>query len=264
MHAHYNTRARLAQMNAVLYNAVVSIETLIAAGGIILVTHFISAITGYGSVLLALPLLAWLVGDLNTAVLALLVVGTLQAYHMMFLNARHVDWRELKRMLIWMGIGLPVGYACRHYLPQRPLLAALGVVLIASGLSRLLPGRHGNIPRAGLTGLLLIGGVIHGAFVCGGATLVVYAQHTLKRKEIFRGTLFMAWVILNTVLLVSAVVSKSVTVEVGQLTIVGLPLVLIGNWLGEMVAKRTRQELFMKLVAGLLALAGVITILRVV
>ena len=245
------------------YNAQVSIATLAAAGLIIFVTHLISAITGYGSVLLALPLLAWLTGDLNTVVLALLVVGTVQAYHILCLNVRYVQWRELRRMLVWMGIGLPVGYACRQYLPLTPLLAALGVVLVLAGLSRLLPGRERSIPRAILTLLLLAGGVIHGAFACGGATLVVYAEQTLKRKEVFRGTLFMAWVVLNTALIAGAVANKSFNTKVGQLALVGLPVVLLGNWLGEAIAKRTRQEVFMRLVAALLVVAGVITIARV-
>lgn len=240
-----------------------SISTLAISAAIILVTHFISAITGYGSVLLALPLLAWAIGDLNTAVLALLLVGTVQAYHVLILNRRHVDWRELRRMLLWAGIGMPVGYLCRHSLPQKPLLIALGSILIVSGLSRLLPGRERRIPRLGLDLLLVVGGVIHGAFVCGGTTLVVYAQHTLKSKEAFRATLFMVWVILNTVLIGSAVANRTLTAPVWKLAMVGLPVVLLGNWAGDLIARRTHQAVFMRMVAILLAIAGVITIARV-
>lgn len=242
-------------------------KTLLLAGAIVLATHFIGAITGYGSTLLALPLLLWLIGDLKTSVVALLILGTVQPYHIALYTYRDADWRRICRILLLMGIGLPVGIFSMRHLPRDALILVLGVVLLAGGLSRLLPGSQegGRTPPLPVLDLLLLlGGVIHGAFACGGATLAVYAQYALVRKEVVRGTLCMIWVIVNTLMVAGAFVHGDVSASALRLVVVGLPFLLAGNWLGEHSARRISQLRFTQLLAALLVASGVIMILRVV
>lgn len=243
------------------------LSTLFAAGIIVLVTHFVGAITGYGSTLLALPLLLLLVSDLKTCVVALLILGTVQPYHISLYTYRHVDWRQLKHVLLMMGIALPIGALSMRYLPRTALMLMLGITLIAGGLSRIRPNtdkRAAPPPRTVLDILLLMGGVIHGAFACGGATLAIYAQYVLVRKNTVRGTLCMIWVILNTFMLAAAVIGGYVTAPVIRLALFGLPFLLVGNWLGEHSARRISQERFTQLLAALLVASGVITLVRLV
>jgi uncharacterized membrane protein YfcA len=240
-------------------------SVLIPAALVILATHSIGAITGYGSSLLALPLLAWVVGDLKTAVIVLLLVGSLQSYQLAFYTFRHVDWRELRRIIIWAGIGLPIGFACMHRLPEKPLLLTLGVVVILSGASRLMASHQTNEqtpPRIACNLLLFSGGIIHGAFACGGATLAIHAQYALIRKETIRGTLSMVWVILNTVMLLNAGAQGMLTTPAVRLALIGIPLVLLGSWFGELVARKIKQQHFVRLMAALLVIAGISTICR--
>lgn len=242
-----------------------SVTVVVLAAVIILATHFIGAVTGYGSTLLALPVLAWLLGDVKTAMVTLLIAGTLQAYQVLFYCRKHVNWVELRRILLWAGIGLPIGYASMRFLPQKSLLLGLGTVLIASGASRLRRNSEevdGGPPRAVLNGLLFVGGIIHGAFASGGATLAVYAQHALGKKDAIRGTLTMVWVILNTILLANLFSRGQVTEPEKYLVLVSLPFLILGNWLGELTARKLGQRHFMQWMATLLVVAGAITIVR--
>jgi len=237
--------------------------TLAVSAAVISAAYFIGAVTGYGAAILALPVIVWLTGDLNTSVIALLIVGEVQALHVGFFNVRYAPWRELGRMLICAGIGLPIGYACRRYLPQTPLLVAMGLIQLAGGVSGLMPDDHRNPPHWLLKALLVVGGIIHGAFACGGTTLVVYAQHAIKRKEQFRAALLCCWIVLNTILLAWAAVGRTIKAPAMELAGIALPFVLLGGWLGELTARRMGQRVFARTAAALLVAAGLITVGRV-
>lgn len=226
-----------------------------------LIAHFVGSLTAYGSNLIALPLLVLITNDPRTCVTALLVLGALQSYQVGLYTYRDADWREYRRIILWSGCGMPIGYICQHVLPQKPLLLALGCVVLIAGISRLRSVSR-NIPVPLLRLLLFIGGIIHGAFVCGGATMVIYAQQALKKKETFRGTMCMVWASLNTVLLIMNAFTHAYTLPVGRLALTGLPFVLLGNWLGELGARRIQQRRFTQLLSVLLVAAGVLMILR--
>jgi uncharacterized protein len=237
--------------------------TLAISAAIISVAYFISAVTGYGSAMLALPLVAWITGDLHTTVIALLMIGGVQACHVGCLNIHHIPWRETARMLAGAGVGLPVGYACGRYLPQTPLLIAMGVILLAGGASGLAPGERRSLPRWLMNVLLVTGGIMNGAFACGGATLVVYAQSAFARKEEFRAALMACWVVLNLSVVAWAAATHALTGSMLKLAGVSLPLVLVGGWLGELVARRMKQHAFGRLVALVLVISGLVTVVRV-
>ena len=233
----------------------------------IFATHWLGCIGSYGSTLLALPLLLWITSDLDTARLSLLIVGTVQAYHVFYLLWRDTDWRELGRMVLIAGLGMPIGFAAAKFLPRDPLVAALGVILVLSGLSKMIRGRDGETwrpPAWVLWVLLFIGGIVHGAFGTGGATVVIYAQHTFTRKEPFRATLCTFWVVLNTPLIFGFFRMEPLTHDGWVLTLVGVPLVFLANWWANRVALRMSQQRFMVFVSILLVISGVVTVAKVV
>lgn len=237
------------------------LASLVGIALAMLAAHFVGSLTAYGSNLIALPLLVLITNDPRICIVAILILGALQSYQVGYYTYRDADWREYRRILFWAGCGMPIGYFCQHVLPQKPLLLALGCVVLIAGISRLRTVSR-DIPIPLLRLLLFIGGIIHGAFVCGGATMIIYAQQALKKKETFRGTMCMVWASLNTVLLIMNAFTHSYTIPVGRLALTGLPFVLIGNWLGELGARRIRQRRFTQLLSILLVAAGVLMILR--
>ena len=241
------------------------LSLLLAALATIFASHFIGAITAYGSTLLALPVLAWLLGDLPLAVLVLLAVGTVQSFQILVYTWRETDWPELRRIVLWAGAALPLGFFADRWLPETALMTALGVVVLLAGGSRL--GRGVALgPRRPpdwlLNALLAVGGLIHGAFASGGATLVVVCQYRLPGKDAFRATLTTTWCVLNAVLLGAALARGRLTGPAAGLIGLALPLVIAGGWWGERLARRLPQARFTKLVAILLVFAGVITLAR--
>jgi uncharacterized membrane protein YfcA len=230
---------------------------------IIATTHYLGAVAAYGSTLLAVPLLALLLDDLQSVVFILLIAGTVQSLHMFWLTRRDIDRRQLAAMLLVAGLGLPIGYAAMAWLPQRTLFLALGLVLILSGLSQ--EFRETCLgalfaPAWVMRALLFTGGVIHGAFAAGGGPVVVYATRALPRKEPFRATLIAFWTVMNVALAAALVPRLKFMRPEWGLTAAAVPVVLAVNALGQRTAVRMSPEHFRRLVGWLLIAAGLITI----
>lgn len=215
--------------------------------------------------MMALPLLIWITGDLQMSVVTLLLMGTVQAYYMSICNYRDTDWHEIKRVLIWIGLGMPIGIYSMRYLPKTALLSILGFILILAGMSKINPDSklaRSVLPKWVLKVLLFVGGIIHGAFVCAGATIAVYTQHALVGKEKTRATLFMLWVIMNTTLIVITALHGAITKPVISLSLVGLPFVIISAWLGDITSKKINQRQFTQLTAVILIVSGISIIVK--
>lgn len=232
---------------------------------IILITHFLGGIAAFGSALLTLPLLVWMLGDVQTSIVPMVAIGLVQGFHILCSTADDIDWPALRRMLLVAGAGMPVGYLTRELLPQRPLMIALGILLVLSGLSHFLNHRQFRTglssPKA-LTSLLFGGGVIHGAFATGGSAIVLYAQQVFHRKEQFRATLNLFWIVLNLTLIVGFLIQRKITADSIRLIACGLPTVLLATGLSNRVAARFSQERFGGFVAALVMVAGGVTIGR--
>jgi len=227
--------------------------------------HLLGGIAAFGSTLLALPLLLLIGWETRPAVALLVIVGLVQALQISFLTWREADRRALVRILVVAGVGIPLGFLAASHLPEHALGVFLGLLLIGAGALRLRERwiRKEYLPPTWILNLLLlIGGVAHGAFGSGGATLTIYGQYAFKEKAVFRGTLSVMWSILNVFVLTGLVLEN----QVGRIVILsalpGVPAVVLATWLGHQVTRRLSQEQFVNAVAILLCIAGVLTIVR--
>src|SRR4051812_8979650 len=91
---------------------------LLLAGALIFGGQLVSTVTGFGSNILALPLLALLVG-LEPAKAAIVVLSTLIYLVLVAKWWRRVDRRELLFICVVGGVGLVAGMLLFHVLPQR-------------------------------------------------------------------------------------------------------------------------------------------------
>ncbi len=232
---------------------------------IVFATHYLGAVASFGSTLLAIPLLLWVRDDLTLWIVLMLLLGTLQSVQVFFYTWRDLDRRELRRILLWCGVALPIGLISQRQLPEMLLRCALGGVLVASGLARLCGNRRrAEAPLSPWLGrlTLLVAGVIHGAFTCGGSALVVYASRAIPEKRAFRGTLTAVWLLLNSGLIIARIGGGEIGGPQLWQAAALAPLVLLAGWLGQRSAARLPQATFASLVAGLLVVAGYVTIAK--
>ena len=108
--------------------------------------------------------------------------------------------------------------------------------------------------------LLVAGGVIHGAFGTGGPFVVIYASQALPEKSLFRVTLSMLWLTLNSFRIGDWLVRDPslLTPEVWRLVLISLPFMAVGLLAGDRLHRRVDERRFRRIVYATLAAAGVV------
>jgi len=229
---------------------------IIMVGVIVLITHCLEGITGFGCTVLALPFIIMLLG-IKTAVPVLVILAWILAAYIIIRSWRHIRWQELLFIIIHVGIGLPVGMMIFDYLPARGLKAILALFMVAVGLhglyktlktrQHIIAGSQSNTPTKSLImrGVLFLGGIIHGAFGTGGPFVVIYASKALTDKTLFRVTLCLLWFTLNTVLIIQWLISGLIwEADIMRYTGWALPFLIGGMLLGDYLHHKVNEYYF--------------------
>jgi uncharacterized membrane protein YfcA len=190
---------------------------------------------------------------------------------------RSIAWRILfVDTAPFVVLGLPAGIFILANADERSLKLAFGVFVLAlSALELLGPylrrTRVEAAPRADTTtrqrwigrALLVVGGVIHGAFATGGPMVVyVLGRELGADKARFRATLSVLWLCLNLVLVTSYAVRgvlDATTLRTSAALVISL---LVGLAAGEIAFRRIPAASFRVFVFVLLAAVGVIVVVR--
>jgi uncharacterized membrane protein YfcA len=228
-------------------------------GMIIFAAQVVSTVTGFGNNILALPPLTMLVG-LPASKAALILLGTLVYSVLVMRWWRRVKWRELLVICVVGGVGLVAGMYAFHRLPQQASIAVLGVFVLSVGLYGLLDLRIIRVPNALATGLLFLGGAVHGAFTVGGPLIVIHCRRAIPDRTAFRSTLNVAWIVLNLAMIAGWMITRAWPAGTMRLTLVGLPFSIAAVLVGEWIHHRVHAKTFQVWVNVVLVVTGVMLI----
>ena len=222
-----------------------------------LAAYFIRGISGFGSGLIAVPLLAHILPltfvvpmILITDVAASLVLGT----H----TRKHVRWDELRALIPFSVLGVLAGTTLLINLPLTPLLLTLGVFVLLFGLRSLL-NLHGtrNVSRWWAAPAGLSGGTIGALFGTGGPPYVIYLNHRLHDKGELRAT-FSGLFLIEGVLRIIAFLLAGLLLntELFLAILAALPLMAIGLFLGNRVHIGLSPAQMQRIIGSILVISG--------
>lgn len=225
----------------------------------------ISTATGFGAAVMAIPVCSFFV-DVKMVVPLLALCSVLTCIYMTFHEHSAVDWDELRRMLAWGSLGFPVGNLGFHYLPISILKLLLGLFITGvagHGLWRLYR-RRPRVPwnRHAGRAILVLGGMIQGALASGGPLIVTYAHNAMPDRRRFRATLFVFWIILNSVFVGSYFAGPDGNPAVLLLALCAIPPLAAGTWLGQKLHHAASDQFFQVLVSGVLLVSGLSLLMR--
>jgi uncharacterized protein len=234
--------------------------TIFLFGLVVLVTHFLEGITGFGCTVLALPFCVMLVG-VKTAVPVLTVLSLILSSYIVIIDYKNIVWKSYIKIASFVGLGLPIGMLLFSFLPEDILKKILGVfmILVASRGIYFAFNERAKVKEIGnrmLNFILFLGGIIHGAFSAGGPFVVIYATQALKNKSNFRATLSTLWVTLNSIIIIKIALSGAFTPVVMKYFGWSVPFLLAGVLLGNWAHKRIEDRFFTKVVFLVLLVAG--------
>ncbi len=233
-------------------------EQIAATAAILIVAYFIRGITGFGSGLIAVPLLALFL-PLTFVVPLILLLDFTASIVIGGFNRQHVRWRELL-MLIPVGVvGVGIGTLLLVNLPQTPMLIALAIFIFLFAIKSLL-NIYGDKPisQAWAAPAALTGGTVGGLFGTGGPPYVIYLAHRIHDKSALRATLSMLFFAEGLARIISFLaVGLLMSREIWIAFFAGLPIVLGVLYLGSRVHHGLSAARMARLVGGLLLVASV-------
>jgi len=236
---------------------IIEASTALLAALILLAAYFIRGLSGFGSGLIAVPLLAHLLP--LTFVVPLVLVTDFAASILLGWHVRkHARWDEILPLIPFGFIGVIAGTFLLVNLPRTPLLLTLGLLILFFGL-RYVFNVHGGriVSRRWAAPAGLVGGTVSGLFGTGGPPYVIYLNHRLHKpaelRATFTGLFFLegSWRIVTFLL-------AGLFYELALLyaTVAALPLIILGLWVGNHVHVGLSAAHMQRLIGALLAVSG--------
>jgi uncharacterized protein len=160
------------------------------AFAVLALAYFVRGISGFGSGLIAVPLLA-LRFPLPEVVPFMLIADFGASALVGGLNLRQVDWPEIRRLLPVTLVGVVLGTKLLVSMPPALLLTILAGFVLAFALRTLLLRNAGFQPISPRWAwpAALSGGAVSGLFGTGGPPYVIYLSHRIRDKGTLRATL---------------------------------------------------------------------------
>ena len=165
------------------------VEVIAFAALIVTLAYTVFGLTGFGSSITAMPLLA-LLFPLRFAVPLMLVFDLCASLLLGIRNRKAVDRREIVRLVPFMLVGMVLGVTLLIRAPERVLLFVLGVfVLVYAAWSLVTHTDPKPIVSGWAAPLGTIGGIFTALFGTGGPIYTIYLARRLSDKAALRATI---------------------------------------------------------------------------
>ncbi len=242
--------------------AALSPAELALCAGFVLGAYFIRGIVGFGSGLIAVPLLA-LVLPLSLVVPTVALTDYLASASQGIGSRRDIAWRALVPLLPFMLLGVGLALYLFSHLDPGLLTQALGVFVVAYAVYTLLDLHPGWVARpqwaAPLGGL---GALIGTLFGTSGPFYVAYLQLWGPTKAQFRATAATVFLIEGSTRMTGYLAAGFFTRDVLLLFALALPLTALGLYAGHQVHTSLGEAAFRRLIGVLLLGGGVALLLK--
>ena len=238
-------------------------ETYLLICAIIFFAGFTQGLSGFGSILLAIPLLAMFL-DIKTVIPLTAVMGLTMTTVLLIQLWKHLAWRKILPFLIGTLPGIPLGVFFLKKMDKGMVQLILGTLLIAYSIYSLLSRR---LPKGGsrkgwgyLFGFL--GGCLGGAFSASGPAVIVYASLQDWPKDRIKASLQGMFFVSGSMVVLFYALSGLITPTVLKYFGISLPALFIGIYVGALCYGKINDVQYKKVMFILLGLLGAFLIYR--
>ena len=229
---------------------------------VVFFTNVVQCITGFAGTVLAMPFSIRLIG-LDDARSILNLLGLLASVYVAATCFRDINKKEFFRMTGVMLVGMAAGIFLKRYFSGNPslLYKILGGIVIFfavfSAVRFYAKKEDKPLPAPVSVILLIVSGVVHGMFVCGGPLLVVYAGGKLKDKNAFRATLSAVWIVLNGIIFATDIYDGFFALPTVKLAAVSAAVLVFALVTGNLICKKMSRSVFLQLTYILMLISGI-------
>lgn len=232
-----------------------SIATIAFSATVVLVAYTVRGIAGFGSGLIAIPLLS-LSFPLTLVVPLVVALDFLGSAGQGLKNRRLVSWRDLAPLLPFTILGMVSALYLLDALDPTWLRRALGTFVLVYGTYQLL-----SLPTLAVTRLSslpygFLGGLVGTLFGTGGPFYIMYLSMRGLDKGALRAS-FAVWFLIYATLLLAGYATFGFLNEQTLISFsVALPVAVAGLLIGGRIHTRLTQATFKRMISVLLILSG--------
>ncbi|MGN6460011.1 MAG: sulfite exporter TauE/SafE family protein [Pseudolabrys sp.] len=238
-------------------------DLILVAAPTLIFAYLVFGLAGFGSALVAAPIIAHVMPVADVVPLFALTDCTAVAVTGIKLGKK-VAKHELLRLVPLMAIGNLIGIYLILTIPPKPMMIFLGIFVFAYAIYALVkPTFTGHLGSAWVIPFGTLGGVFSAMFGAGGFIYAIYLSRRLEDTTALRGTLTAVLGISNITRLgffMAAGVYNDGRLPI--LALCALPVVVGGLFIGYKLAGKLNREQFIKVLCLILIVAGVSLIAR--
>ncbi len=241
-----------------------STEVIIVAPLIVLGAYIVFGISGFGSTLISVPLLAHLF-PLRSVIPTIVLLDCVASIGMGMRLRAGIIRTEFLALLPFLVAGLALGVVLLVHLPGQFLLFGLGIFIFLYGLSYALRREPAfRLPRWSAAPIGIIAGITSATFSVGGPLYILYLTGRGATPDQVRATMPVIFIFTTVARIVMFAVAGLFTREVLIAAACLLPVMLFGVWCGHRLHARFSRDDVIRVMGGLLVVSGASLVIRAV
>lgn len=227
----------------------------------VFVAFGIEAMTGFGSIVLALSF-ASLLFPIQDLIPVLVPLNLMLSGPLCLRHRRHINWAVLlKQILPGMALGTLAGLWLSNFLPAAWMLLLFALLIIWFAGRSVFKQQAQPLSQSAQSMLIAMAGITHGLFASGGPLLVYATARSGLQKSAFRATLLVVWFSLNSMMTVLLLIRGQIQPQAATLVML-VPAVLAGLWAGSLLHQRVDQQQFLQWVFRILLFTGTVLLAK--
>jgi len=237
--------------------------TLLLTEPVIVLSYTVFGMVGFGSTLVAAPLLAHVL-PVTTIVPSLALTDMVASWSNGWRLSQHVVWKELRRLVPALFVGSALGAWILFSLPVQLLMTLLGLFVVLYALNGLRPGRT-LLPITARWAWWygVAGGTLSALFGSGGWVYSMYLLRRLSEPQEIRATQTAVLMFSSLIrVLLFVVAGRLLDLDLIKLVLLMLPALALGLYLGQRISLKLNRTRFMQVLYGVLLLSGSSLLLR--
>jgi len=232
-----------------------TINELVLCIVIIFVAYVIKGLSGFGSGLVAIPLLAFFL-PLTLVVPVLALVGYTGTVYQSVTYRRDVVWRDLWPLVPFSLAGIAIALWLLVNTDVTVLTLMLGVFIFCYAVYSLLPHHIKSGSRWWAVAAGSSAGLVGALFGTGGPFYVLYLKMRQVTKPQFRATITMIFLMDGCARMLGYYYSDLFTKKMLVLALVLLPVLILGIYVGQHLHIKINDRRFNQVVSILLLVSG--------
>ena len=226
------------------------------ASAVLILAYLVRGVAGFGSALVAVPLLAWIM-PLTVVVPVIIGLDYFAAIVQGRRDLSSIQWRDILPLIPPALTGTITALFLFRSLDAALLVQVLAFFVMGFSLYMLRPilkpkrrGRIWAVPTG------FVGGLVGTLFATGGPFYVIYLRLRQLDKRPFLASLAVIFLIDGSFKIGGFLIADMLNWEMLLLVLVALPLKMLGLFLGHRIHDRLEEQVFIRFIALLLFLSG--------